>query len=63
MISFVEAVLHGADKSNPLNEKEVVEGLHPNAALMTEKELKALVSNWFLVVIDLQLKAQFFSAY
>jgi len=43
IISFVEALLHGADTVNPLNEKEVVEGLHPNAALMTEKELKALV--------------------
>ena len=43
IISFVDAVLHGADMLDPLNEKEAVEGLHPNAALMTEKELKALV--------------------
>ena len=41
--SFVDAVLQDADQLDPLNEKESVDGLNPNAALMTENELKALV--------------------
>ena len=43
ILSFVDAVLQDAEKLDPLNENETVEGLHPNGALMTEKELKSLV--------------------
>ena len=43
ILTFVDAVLQDAEKLDPLNENETVEGLHPNGALMTEKELKSLV--------------------
>ena len=43
-MEYVDAVLDGVSNIDPLSEVEPVEGLNRTSVLMTEKELKAMVS-------------------